>query len=377
LKIGIVIGRFPPQATGGAEVQAMLTARLLASHNEVIVFTRRLDDSPFREARDGYTIVRTRAARLPLLRLLTDLIASRRAVGAERGGLDALLCFQTINSGVIGAVCKRSFGVPFAVWVRGQEEYRWAGGPERRLLVPRVLSSAERILVQSDRISGELRSAVERLRGSGFADLVARKVRVIPTMVEPARSKTSHGGTVLFVGRLVAVKGIDLLIEAMRRVDGAKLVVIGDGPLRRELERSAKGLPISFEGMLPHASVREWLSRASLLVQPSLAEGMPNTVLEAMAHGVPVIATDIAGVPEIVQDEVTGFLLRERDPALLASLISRLLSDAALWERVSDACIAKAEEYSPGRVFPRLVAVLEEVASEAPRKSSAGRFPSR
>jgi len=359
MRIGLVIGRFPPQATGGAEVQARLMARLLADNHEVTVFTRLLDDSPGVEEAEGFTIVRTRTVGLPGARLVSDLFHSRRAIGKRRAGLDVLLCFQTINSGVIGALCKRDYGIPYAVWVRGQEEYRWAKGIEKRLLVPWVLRSADSILVQSDRIRDELRGAVEELRSPADAASALSKLSVIPTMVEAGDGHARHDGAVLFVGRLVKVKGVELLLDAMKYLPGVRLILVGDGPERAALERAAAGLKATFEGMLPHDAVRGCFAEAAVLVQPSYAEGMPNTVLEALAHGLPVVATAVAGVPEIVGDGETGFLIAERDPQLLASRIDTLLTEKETWERMSKACRTRALQYSPERALPRLEAVLK------------------
>lgn len=361
MRIGLVIGRFPPQATGGAEVQARLMARLLAREHSVTVFTRLLDDSPDVETAEGFTIVRTRTAGVPGIRLVSDLLNSRRAIGDRRADLDVLLCFQTINSGVIGALCRRDYGIPYAVWVRGQEEYRWAKGIEKRLLVPWVLRCAASILVQSDRIAGELREAVYDLQGPAAAEEASSKTVVVPTMVQTGEASAKHDGAVLFVGRLVKVKGVELLIEAMRHLPGARLLLIGDGPERASLERASAGLDVTFEGMLPHDEVRLRFGDAAVLVQPSHAEGMPNTVLEAMAHGLPVVATAVAGVPEIVSDGVTGLLIRERDPQLLASQIDTLLSNRETWDRMSKASRERALEYSPERVLPRLEDLLESL----------------
>lgn len=305
--------------------------------------------------------MRTPTASVPGARLLSDLVVSTRAIGRRRDDIDALLCFQTINSGVIGALCKRAFRIPFVVWIRGQEEYRWDTGVEKRILVPLVLRSAGRVLVQSERIRDELQEAVGEFRGSVFREAVASKIRVVPTMVEPGEGSPRHDGAVLFVGRLVRVKGVELLIDAMRLLEGRRLVIVGDGPERRSLERAAVGLDVTFEGMLPHDEVRRRLRDAAVLVQPSLAEGMPNTVLEAMAHGVPVVATAVAGLPEIVVDGRTGFLLERRDPGLLASRLRKVLSDRETWERMSEACRERAREYSPEAVLPRLEGLLEEV----------------
>ncbi len=365
MNIGIMIARFPPQATGGAEVQAMLMASLLARNNKVTVFTRRLDDSPWVEEMDGYTVVRTPAIGVPGIRLASDIIATRRAVGRRRRDMDVLLCFQSVASGILGAICKRSFGIPFVVWVRGQEEYGWSsvGGVDpkvlkNRMLVPWVLRSADKVLVQSEHIRGELKAAVEKLLKPERWRELSPKVSVMPTIVEPGEGSARHDGAVLFVGRLVKVKGVHLLIEAMRRLDGVRLILVGDGPERDALERASKGLDVSFEGLLPHREVLKRFRDAAVLVQPSLAEGMPNSVLEAMAHGLPVVATAVAGVPEIVRDGETGYLIDRRDPDLLASRLETLLGDRALWERMSRASRDRAMDFSPERVLPRLEAVL-------------------
>jgi glycosyltransferase involved in cell wall biosynthesis len=275
--------------------------------------------------------------------------------------LDVLLCFQTINSGVIGALCRRDFGIPYAVWVRGQEEYTWAKGIEKRFLVPWVLRSADSVLVQSERIAGELREAVGELQGPAPEAALASKLSVMPTMVEEGEGAARHDGAVLFVGRLVKVKGVELLLDAMRGLGGARLVIVGDGPERASLERAAGGLNVTFEGLLPHPEVRERFRDAAVLVQPSHAEGMPNTILEAMAHGLPVVATAVAGVPEIVKDGETGFLIDSRDPQLLGSRIDTLLRDRNVWDRMSASCKEKAREYSPGLVLPRLEGVLNRL----------------
>jgi glycosyltransferase involved in cell wall biosynthesis len=207
-----------------------------------------------------------------------------------------------------------------------------------------------------------LRDAVTGLKGSDQAEALKPKVSVIPTIVEKAEGSARFDGEVLFVGRLVKVKGVELLIDAMRLLPGARLVVVGDGPERAALERSAAGLKVKFEGMLPHDEVRAHFGRSAVLVQPSLAEGMPNTGREAMAHGLPVVATAVAGVPEIVVDGETGFLIVDRDAQVLASRIDTLLKEKATWERMSEACRALALDYSPDRVLPRLEEVLDNMS---------------
>jgi len=114
-----------------------------------------------------------------------------------------------------------------------------------------------------------------------------------------------------------------------------ELSVLGEGPLRGDLERRARiaGVKASFEGWKSEAEVRKAMRRALLLAVPSRAagggdsEGLPTVVMEAMALGVPVVATRHAGIPEIVTDRVTGLLVPEADPAALAEAILAIKSD--------------------------------------------------
>jgi glycosyltransferase involved in cell wall biosynthesis len=137
-------------------------------------------------------------------------------------------------------------------------------------------------------------------------------------------------GLILHVGRLVEKKGTAVLIDAVARLADARLVVVGEGPLRPELERRA-GPNVSFLGALASAEVASWMRRASVLAAPSLtarsgdAEGLPNVVVEAAASGLPVVATRHSGIPEAVDDTVSGFLVPEGDAAALAGALAAAL----------------------------------------------------
>jgi glycosyltransferase involved in cell wall biosynthesis len=152
--------------------------------------------------------------------------------------------------------------------------------------------------------------------------------------------------TVLFVGRLVEKKGVDVLIDAMaiaRQAEPAvELVVVGDGPARSNLERraSAAGIKAEFRGWLAEKEVRAAMRRAMVLAAPSRtaaggdSEGLPTVLMEAMALGLPVIASRHAGIPEIVSHGVTGLLTPEAEPAALADAILSLRRDPELAGRL-------------------------------------------
>jgi glycosyltransferase involved in cell wall biosynthesis len=122
------------------------------------------------------------------------------------------------------------------------------------------------------------------------------------------------------------------LIRALDRVNDVTLVVVGDGSERGALETLADDLDVT--GKIRWAGHRRdvpfLLPAFDLFIQPSLHEGLPNTVLEAMAAGLPVVATDVGGTPEVVVDGVTGLLVPPRDSSALAEAVAMLLSDQNL-----------------------------------------------
>jgi glycosyltransferase involved in cell wall biosynthesis len=158
--------------------------------------------------------------------------------------------------------------------------------------------------------------------------------------------------TVLAVGRLSAEKGFDVLIAALAQLkqSGAaqRLVLVGDGPLRSALEEAAlsSGVAelIEFAGELPSAEVRAHLDRADLFCLPSFSEGLPISIMEAMAAGVPVVTTWIAGIPELAEAGVTALTVPPSRADALAEAMRRLADDAPLRLRLSLAARARVEE---------------------------------
>lgn len=159
------------------------------------------------------------------------------------------------------------------------------------------------------------------------------KLHIVHCGVDPARydGAAAGGQKLLFVGRLAAVKGLPVLLEAMPFLEGAILTVIGDGPDRAALETQAASLGdrVRFLGYQSQAEVAEALKTNDIFVLPSFAEGVPVVLMEAMAAARPVVATRIAGVPELVEDGVSGLLVAPGDRAGLAQELSDLMQDEA------------------------------------------------
>lgn len=175
------------------------------------------------------------------------------------------------------------------------------------------------------------------------------KLRIVHCGVIPeaygARPRPPFSGHVAFVGRLDAVKGVPLLLQsfatARARHPQARLTIAGDGPARTALETQAAALGITsavrFTGYLDEVAVATLLEQADMLVLPSFAEGLPVVLMEAMASRIPVIATQVAGVPELVEDGASGFIVPPGDVESLTKRLETLLSDPDLCQRMGEA----------------------------------------
>ena len=166
------------------------------------------------------------------------------------------------------------------------------------------------------------------------------KITIVHCGVNPAAYRHDPGGSgnrVAFVGRLDPVKGALLLIEAMAEVlkahPDATLTLAGDGPARAGAEARAKALGIDtaihFAGFMTQGQVADLLAQSDMLVLPSFAEGLPVVYMEALASRIPVVASRVAGVQELVEDGVTGYAVPPGDVATLADRMIRLMDDPA------------------------------------------------
>jgi len=189
----------------------------------------------------------------------------------------------------------------------------------------------------------------ERVLAMGFPEARTRThyIGVDCRTIRP-RELSEETPLILHVARLVEVKGTEYLLRAFaalaRRYDGVKLLIIGDGPLRRSLQALATSLGVQDRvrllGALRHEEVLSWMRKAAMLVLPGIRtatgriEGLGMALLEAAATGVPAIGSRVGGIPECIVDGRTGFLVPERDEGALAGRMGELLDDPAMRHRM-------------------------------------------
>ena len=169
--------------------------------------------------------------------------------------------------------------------------------------------------------------------------------------------------TVIFCGRIVPQKGVDTLVRAfalvVKSVPSAKLILVGDGVQRLYIEKLILDLELAsyvrITGVVPRYKVQEFLSKAALFVLSSNHEGTPNTLLQAMAIGLPVVATRVGGVPDIITDGVNGLLIQPNDVNALAEAIQLLLVDKGLAKKLGENANKKASVFKMETIVGKYV----------------------
>jgi glycosyltransferase involved in cell wall biosynthesis len=208
-------------------------------------------------------------------------------------------------------------------------------------------------------------------RGIEDADIHAR-FEVVPNVVDTSlfgADGAPRNGRLLAVGLLYEAKGYEYLLEALSllHADGRNvdLDVIGDGPSRRDYTRLADDLGLDghvvFHGLVPKPEVAKRMRDASLFVLTSRYDNNPCVLIEAMASGLPVVATAVGGIPEVV-DERSGILAKPRDPRSIADAIEAALDRIDAWDRDAIAAAA-AKRYGRDEIGRRLADVYSHIRS--------------
>jgi glycosyltransferase involved in cell wall biosynthesis len=339
---------------------------------------------------------RIRVPRLPLplidraatrLRGNHDLVRRR----AARGYLTLL---SRLPPGVLhahfgwtGADCAlaaRELGLPFLVSFHGTDLTVTAHDPEWVPHYRAMLRAADHVTVVSRFLEGRLRA----LGYTGAVDIVPAGVGLgaFPFTGGP---RPGEAPRLLFVGRMLAVKGLDVLLAAMSRLRAsgldATLEAIGEGPLRADLESAARrgGLDgaVAFRGARTHHEVRAALERADIVVVPSRtvpggqAEGSSQIAKEAGAIGVPIVAADTGGIGEAIAPQLRHELVAGDDPDALATRIARVWDERDRWpERVRMQHDWVASEFAWDKLAARLSAIYDQLlASHPPARARLAR----
>ena len=264
-------------------------------------------------------------------------------------------------------------------WIAFHHGYTWTDLKLRALnqLNRWSLRAADRVVTVCGAFSRELEQCgVQRDRIAILHNTV--KQFVSPPVEEVTRVRQSFAVAtgmplLLTVGRLSLEKGhLDLIRSVARLRDmgsPVQLVIAGEGPERRRIERLCQSLAVTSSVVL--AGHRENLSHlyaaADMFVLPSYTEGSPNVVLEAMAAGLPIVATAVGGVPEIIRHESTGLLVKARDPNSIAAAVHRLLGDKELRRSLSTQAKHESIQFSSSAYCDSMLQLYDSLVNAEAR----------
>ncbi|MEM3449437.1 MAG: glycosyltransferase [Candidatus Methanomethyliaceae archaeon] len=255
----------------------------------------------------------------------------------------------------------------FVVTVHGSDMFEGTRYEPIRYLTRIALNSASGVI------------AVSRVLAEMVVNLgVTRtKIHIVPDGVDTSRfypsSLETRQAVLLYVGALTNNKGVYFLIEALPRVlsrfPQARLMLIGDGPIRAEIEKLARGLnvfdSIDWLGGRSQDEVSLWMRRAYVFVLPSLLEGLGVVLLEALSSGLPCIASQVGGIPDVITPDVGLLVPPANSMAIADAILTILTMDRTDYQQMSYRARQRAVEFFDWKkVAQRIVAIYEQVLSE-------------
>jgi L-malate glycosyltransferase len=325
-----LLGHFPPHIGGVSSHTRMLSGELIKRGDEVYVLTY-----PHADIKDinGIHVKSAPTVNIKGLRGFIFLISAtiKLFFMVKKYNLDLIHAHFLIPPGLIAVLVGFLTGKKVAVTVHGSDIFILTSNPVLRVLIRFVLRRADYVAVVNESIQNKILELE--------ADGLQNKIKVTPNAVDLEKYNphtltnfaheigiNNQKPLILFVGNLVPQKGLKYLLGAKKMLKSdVNLVIVGNGTLKANLKEKAESNGIKdvyFIGA--RRDIYRVLPAADLFVLPSVSEGFPITLLEALACGLPVVATDTGGIKQLITPNV-GLLVKPRDPKSLAEAIDKIL----------------------------------------------------
>ena len=377
MKILVVSHEYPPVGGGGANACFFLSREFARMGNQVTVITARFGNLPYLEtSSDGVLVYRVKCKRKnkiksSFIEMLSYLISAWKLAEqlVEINQFDKCLVFFGIPSGPIALHLKYKYHLPYVIRFGGGDI---PGAQKRFKYVYMILSpfirsiwkNADNLIANSEGLCRRAQQFEKKY-----------KINIIENGVYNHFFQPLYGSEnktelkLLFVSRLIEGKGLQYIIPDINNIQKKvyqkcgkkiKLIIVGDGPYKAALEKLTQKTHtqdyISFEGPKEKEQVKKYYQDADLFILPSLSEGMPNVVLEAMACGLPIIMTPCEGSSELVTDN--GII---SPISSFADSIVKLCTDDKLLNRMGINSISNIKEHFQwGHIARRYIKLLEE-----------------
>jgi len=362
LRILIINYEFPPLGGGAGNASYYIACELAKQGHEISVLTSGYKGLPASEIIKGVQILRIpvrrkHVDRCSIFEMCTFIFSALlnahniiRKVSPQKS-----LVFFGIPGGPVGLWLKVRYGIPYLLSLRGGDI---PGFLPDQLRIYHSLTSLFSHMIW--RNAASVCTNGEHLKQLAQEFEPGLKIESVSNGIDtgcfvPAKQNIRQKPSLIFAGRLTKQKGLESLLEALsiihdaRPGSGIHLYLVGDGPRRAELEELAKHHNIEkmiiFKGWVPKDSLPEIYNQGDIFILPSLDEGIPNAVLEAMACGLPVISTSVLRKEGIVEEGITGFLIPPADPRTLAERILYLYEDPEQIKKMGHAARRHVEKH--------------------------------
>lgn len=355
MKIAILVGGLPPAASGGTEIATLQIAYHAAkAGHEVHVIARdhlKQGEAVYKAQERGFRIHRIVAPSFPRLRDLAYQMQGLKVIGQLRPDV---VHAQAMYMCPTALLATKLYGIPYIFFERGGVYMDWK---YNSFFYPLFMRNADRVIAQTEHQKRELLKYHKR------------EIEIIPNGVDVDRfgKMTKHKARaclglphekkiVLSVGRARPEKNLGVFVRASIMDPENLYVLVGDGPEIPQLKSMANGNMV-FAGLVESRHVPVYMAAADVYVNTSKSEGFPNSILEAMAAGLPIVAPDVSGMREIIDYGLHGMLTKPNDASDVNTAINHLFrAHSDQLHFMSERNKLKAKEYTWQNVVKKLYA---------------------
>lgn len=387
MNILIINFEYPPLGGGGG-IATRDFARELAKRHTVHVLTTWFSGQLPEETRDGVHLHRAKVwgrTALPTASLASMVLfvpaALLRGVQLLRQYQFTVINAQfVVPSGIPAAILSRLFHVPLVLSFIGGDIYDPTKGvsPHRYAILRALIRLISRQAISATAISEDTKHRAQQLHRVTLP-ITVTSLGITPTTVSPASRVELNlpptGNLFVSIGRLIPRKGFGVLIRAWKHVPDAHLVIVGAGPLRAALEelRASLGLSarVHFMGYVSETTKLQILRQAFAYISAATHEGFGIVFLEAMAAGLPIIATNNGGHTDFLAPNINALLVPVDNEAALEAAIRQLQADGALASHLARANREKVQEYTIEKTARRFEEVLLTAVQQNKQLSNA------
>lgn len=385
---------FPPIGGGGGTTTRFIAKYMSKLNVDVSVITSKSGDEDSYEHPDGFKIYyvgpkknKISTTHIPELArfVLTTTFYAKKIIETTKP--DLIHCYFTLPSGCFGLYCNKLFKIPFIVSALGADVpgfniADWRLDTYHKLTRPiskSIWKNASSIVANGSK----LKELCEDFDKNKKIDLITNGVDqnlFYPAQNSGFRIQNSETIQLLFVSRLMPQKGIETLIDACgilkeKGITNFKLSVVGDGHLKSKMfsliDKYSLENNVDHLGWKSLEELPDIYRNSDLFILPSSMEGMPSVVLQAMSCGLPIVATNVDGFKEVVEDNVNGFLVEYKNAEKLSEAIEQLIKSKNLRDKMSKESIEKSKRFSWESIAKKYLELYIDAINKKPDSEKA------